>query len=79
MTSFVGVLVCRPLTNFQKASSKHFEGRGTGTRKYHLDAVEVSERFRAVMESKVIPIDQQLWNARAITIGKKKAEAKVNC
>ena len=80
VTSFVGVLVCRPLTNFQKASSKlreHFEGRGTGNaRKYHLDAVEVGERFRAVMESKVIPIDQQLWNARAITIEKNKQKLR---
>ena len=79
VTSFVGVLISCPLTNLQKASEKlreHFEVLGTGkARKYHLAAVQVAERFRAVMESKVIPIHQQLWNARAITIAKKQAEA----
>ena len=76
VSDFVGILISIPLTNLQKASKKlreHFEGVGTGkARKYHLAAVQVAERFRAVMESKVIPIDQQLWNARAITIAKNK-------
>ena len=80
VTSFVGILISSPLTNFQKASEKlreHFEGLGKGrARKYHLAAVEVAERFRAVMESKAIPIDQQLWNARAITIAKNKQKLK---
>ena len=80
MTSFVGILISIPLTNLQKASKKlreHFKGIGTGkTGKYHLAAVQVAERFKAVMESKVIPIDQQLWNARAITIAKNKQKLK---
>ena len=67
VTSFVGVLISSPITNLQKASQKlrdHFEGIGTGkARKYHLAAVQAAEWFRAVMESKEIPIDQQLWNA----------------
>ena len=66
VTSFVGILISSPLTNFQRGSEKlrdHFEGLGKGrARKYHLAAVEVAERFRVVIESKAIPVDQQLWN-----------------
>ena len=80
VSHFVGILISIPLINLQKASKKlreHFEGIDTGkARKYHLAAVQVAERFRAVMESKVIPIDQQLWNAQAITIAKNKQKLK---
>ena len=80
VTSFAGILISRPLTNFQKASEKlceHSEGIGSGTaRKYHLAAVDKAEMFKAVMKHKVIPVDQQLWKAQALTIAKNKLKLK---
>ena len=74
--SFDGALVSRPLTNFKKANDKlreHFEGIGSEpARKYHRIAVERTEAFKAVMENKLIPVDQQLSKARSLTIAKNK-------
>ena len=54
-------LVTRAFTNFKKASDKcrdHFSGTsGNSARKYHLQAVETAQSFKAVMENKILPID----------------------
>ena len=79
-SSVAGILVSRPLTNLQKASEKlreHFEGIGSGkAKKYHLQAVEKAELFKSVMEHKLVPVDQQLSRARAMTIAKNKQKLK---
>ena len=80
VSTFAGILIDRPLTNVQKASEKlreHFEGIGSGSaRKYHLLAVEKAESFKSVMESKLLPIDQQVSKARALTIPKNQRKLK---
>lgn len=67
--TFTGTLITLPLTNLKKASEKlrlHFSGTGgTTARKYHLEAVERARCFKATMEKKVLPIDQQLSTIRA--------------
>ena len=72
--SFTGTLISKPLTNLQKASEKlrnHFIGvGGSSARKYHLQAVEKAENFKAVMEKKQLPVDQQLSSLRAQRIAK---------
>ena len=79
-SSVAGILVSRPLTNLQKASEKlreHFEGIGSGkAKKYLLPAVEKAELFKSVMEHKLVPVDQQLSRARAMTIAKNKQKLK---
>ena len=78
--SFDVSLIRRPLTNFKKASDKlreHFEGIGSGSaRKYHLHAVEKAETFKAVMEHKLTPVDQQLSKGRSLTIAKNRKMLK---
>ena len=78
--SFSGILIDRPLTNLQKASQKlreHFEGVGSDTaKKYHLEAVEKAETFKRVMESKQIPVDQQMAKIQALTVAKNKEKLK---
>ena len=67
-----GTLITSPFTNFKKASEKlpeHFSS--TSARKFHLEAVQLAQNFRATMESNVLPIDKQLSNIRAQRIAKK--------
>ena len=72
--ALVGTFITRPLTHLGKASEKlreHFQGlKGWSARKYHLQAVQMAETFINVMSKKQLPIDQQLSQARAVTIEK---------
>lgn len=67
--SFTGILISQPLTNLQKVCEKlrtHFVGAGgSSARKYHLIAVGKAENFKAMMEKKQLPVDQQLSSLRA--------------
>ena len=79
--NFAATLVSHPLISLQKASKKlreHFEGIGSvSARKYyHLMAVERAEAFKAVMEQKVIPVDQQLSKVRALTVARNRQKIK---
>ena len=50
VTSFVGVLISRPLTNFQKASAKlreHFEGLSTGNARKWVKGSELLGRAKS--------------------------------
>lgn len=66
--SLNSTLVTCPFTNFKKASDKfreHFSGTsGNSAHKYHLQAVETAQSFKAVTENKTLPIDQQLSTIR---------------
>ena len=80
MSSFTGTLITSPLTNLQKASEKlreHFTGLGSSTaRKYHLAAIEKAEHFKAVMEKKQLPINQQLSSILARRVSENREKLK---
>ena len=61
---FHGILITLPLINLKQASEKLREHFGVVenlyAQKHHLEAVHVVEDFKNMMESKSIPIDQQL-------------------
>ena len=69
VSNFSGSLVTSPFTNFKRASDKlreHFCGtNSTSARKYHLEAVKTAQSFKAMMENKILPVDQQLSSIRA--------------
>ena len=80
VSDFGGTLITLSLTNLKKASEKlrdHFEGNtSTTAKKYHLAAVEKAELFKATMEQRIVPVDQQLSYARAETIRKNREKIK---
>lgn len=80
VSNLTGTLVTHPLTNLQKASEKlreHFTGIGSNSaRKYHLAAVEKAENFKAVIEKKQVPVDQQLSSIRAKRIAHNREKLK---
>ena len=69
VSKFAGTFITQPLISLQKATEKlweHFTGCGSiSGRKYHLVAVEKAEFFKAVLEKKQVPVDQQLSRIRA--------------
>ena len=74
--SLNSTLVTCPLINFKKASDRlreHF----CGTSKYHLHAAEMATDFKATMEDKLVPIDQQISTVRAreVASNRKKIES----
>lgn len=66
--NFNGTLITLPLTNLKKATEKlceHFIGtHGSLPRKYHFQAIEKAQNFKAVMENKQLPIDHQVFESR---------------
>ena len=80
MPSLSGTLITCPLTNFKKASDKlreHFSGTNSNSaRKYHLQAVETAQQFKAVMENEVLPIDHQLSSIRAQIVAENREKIK---
>jgi hypothetical protein len=80
VSDFSGTLISKPLTNLKKASEKlrdHFEGNTTAmAKKYHLAAVEKAELFKATMEQKIVPIDQQLCSIRAENVRRNREKLK---
>ena len=73
-------LVTCAFTNFKKASDKfreHFSGTSNSSaRKYHLQAVEVAQSFKAVMENKRLSIDQQLSTVRQQIVAENRKKIK---
>lgn len=73
-------LVTRAFTNFKKASDKcrdHFSGTsGSSARKYHLQAVETAQSFKAMMENRILPIDQQLSTIRKQVVAENRKKLK---
>ena len=73
----LSTLVTCPFTNFKKASQKLREHlSGTSARKYHLQAIQIAHDFKAMMENKVLPIDQQLSSIRAQIVAENRKKIK---
>lgn len=73
--SLTGSLVTSPFVDFKKASDRlrdHF----CGSSKYHKHAVETAQQFQAMMESRVVPINQQLSTIRAKEVSKNRKKLK---
>ena len=62
------------MRNFEIILSATFQQRQNST---HLAALEKAELFKATMEQRIVPIDQQLSYARAETIRKKREKIKL--
>lgn len=80
MHALNSTLVTRAFANLKKVSDKcrdHFSGTSSSSaRKYHLQAVETAQSFKAVMENKILPIDQQLSTIRQQIVAENRKKLK---